>query len=216
MERMSEGEAITDEVVKAAVGGSERDRERILESMATRVRAMVVGRLAPTPAQFHAVEDLTQQAVVTVAESMETLRNTTVGSLNSFVSVIVSRIVAGFLRSRRSGAKPAVVSLDSSWHDASVSGPLRELLAGSTLSPRSAVARAEETRRAIEELGRLKPRYCEVITLAFFDHLPVGEIAERMELSRPAASMLLMRAMTQLRKKCVDTPPQGDANGTGS
>ena len=50
------------------------------------------------------------------------------------------------------------------------------------------------------ELGGLKSAYREAITLAFFDQMTTRDIAERMELSRPAASMLLLRAGNALRR----------------
>ena len=50
------------------------------------------------------------------------------------------------------------------------------------------------------ELGGLKSEYREAITLAFFDQMTTHDIGERMELSRPAASMLLLRAVNALRR----------------
>ncbi len=50
------------------------------------------------------------------------------------------------------------------------------------------------------ELGGLKAEYREAITLAFFDQMTTRDIAQRMELSRPAASMLLLRAVKALRR----------------
>lgn len=53
------------------------------------------------------------------------------------------------------------------------------------------------------ELGNLKPEHREAITLAFFDQMTTREIAERMGMSRPAASMLLLRAVTALRHRMI-------------
>ena len=60
--------------------------------------------------------------------------------------------------------------------------------------------RAELTERLISALGRLSAQYREVITLAFFDQLPVSEIAQQQGVSRAASSMLLLRAVQALRR----------------
>ena len=199
-------ETITDEMVQAATQDSAADRERIMEAMASQVRAMITVRLSPTPAQFHAVEDLTQQSLMALSEGLARLGHPTVGVLMSYTSVIVARRVADFLRCSGPAKGEALASLDSpasldsSVHDVSDSEPLWQMLSASGLSPRSSLVRAEAVRQVISEVGLLKPAHREVITLAFFDQLQMGEIAERMSVSRPAASMLLIRAVKDLRR----------------
>lgn len=193
-------ETITDEMVGSAAAGSKPDRERILEALSMQVRAMITARLAPTPAQLHAVDDLCQQALAAVSEGLGRLRIPTAVALRSFTSTIVARRVADFLE-RGAGAKGrGVRSLDSSVHDASASGALRDFLSAGGLSPLSAIARAEDVEHVLGALGGLEPKYREIITLAFFDQLPVLEISERLNLSRSAASMLLVRAVKTLRR----------------
>jgi RNA polymerase sigma factor (sigma-70 family) len=155
------------------------------------------------------VEDLTQEALLAVADGLSSLRTATIDALKSFTSVIVARRVADFLRRFGSGPRKDVASLDSTTTGASTAGPLRDLLAASGTSPGSAVANVEQLQLVLDELGSLKPEYRDVIALAFFDQIPTAEIAERMGLSRPAASMLLIRAVKTLRRNITGSSRVG-------
>lgn len=193
-------EPITDETVRAAVQGDASDRNKVLEALTSQVRAMITIRLSPTPAQFHAVDDLAQQSLIALSEGLDRLRDVRVAALRSFASVVVGRKVADFLRQNNTANTRPVESLDASFPDHSVFAPMRDILPASTLSPRSLAVRADAIRQIVAELGRLRQNQREIITLAFFDQLPVAEIAERLEMSRPAASMLLLRAVKTLRR----------------
>lgn len=174
---------------------------------------MIAVRFAPTPAQFHAVEELAQESLMALSKGLANLRSPTLDGLRSYASGIVTRKVATFLKEAHPKRSPRVVSLDSSRHHAAIAGPLRELLTASGLTPRSALVKVEEIGRVIEEMARLKSTYREVITLAFFDQLSVAETAERMDLSPSAASMLLMRAMKKLRRFVTDHRTESDSDG---
>ncbi len=193
-------ESINDETVRAAVQGVALERNKVLEALTSQVRAMITIRLSPTPAQFHAVEDLAQQTLIALSEGLNQLRDARVTTLKSFASVVVGRKVADFLRQNNNAKPRSIDSYDGSLPDSSAFGPLREILPASTISPRSLAVRADAIRQVVAELGRLKRNYREIITFAFFDQLPVNEISERMEMTRPAASMLLVRAVKTLRR----------------
>lgn len=193
-------ESITDETVRAAVQGGAPEREKVLAALTSQVRAMITIRLSPTPAQFHAVDDLAQQSLIALSEGLDRLRDARVAALKSFTSVVVGRKVADFLRHNNTGKTRGLDSIDASLPDHTAFGPLREILPASTLSPRSLAVRADAIRQVVAELGRLKSSHREIITLAFFDQLPMNEIAERLEMSRPSASMLLVRAVKALRR----------------
>ncbi|MFQ5503058.1 MAG: RNA polymerase sigma factor [Phycisphaerae bacterium] len=205
-------ETISDERILAAVQGSESDRDWILESLGSQVRTMVMARLSPTPAQFHAVDDISQRSLIALAEGMSRLRSPTIGALKSYTSTIVSRKVADYIRDARKRKQQPMASLDSTVFGASAAGSLVELLSTSGTSPLSSMARAEAIRRIIVDLGRLKPSHREVITLAFFDQLPLSEIAERLDKSRPAVSMLLIRAIKTLRRNVTGSSKVHDGH----
>lgn len=211
--QMFQSEAITDEVVHSASQGSAVDRERILKAITPEVFAMIAVRFAPTPAQFHAVEELAQETLMALSNGLANLRTATVAGLRSYASGIVTRRVATFLKEDHSKRSARLVSLDSSTQHAAIAGPLRELLTASGLTPRSALVHGEEISRVIEALAQLKSSYREVITLSFFDQLSMDEAADRMNLSRSAASMLLMRAMKKLRQFVTNHRQGNDSHG---
>jgi RNA polymerase sigma factor (sigma-70 family) len=195
--------SLTDAQVTAAVNGSQADQSLVMESLAPQVKSMVAIRLAPTPGQAHLVEDLSQQAMMAIIESLATLRTPSVVALKAFASTIVARRVCDFLRERQPDRR--VFSLDSTAFFLSTGAHGRDLLPGTDTTPRSAAGRAELSRLAIMELGTMKQSYRQIITLAFFDQLPVDEICEKMNLSRAATTMLLFRAITALREKILPT-----------
>jgi RNA polymerase sigma factor (sigma-70 family) len=149
------------------------------------------------------VDDTAQQVLEALTTSIARLRNRTVAGLRAFVSGVVVRKVADALG--RAGPAPRAEkrmrSLDSTVVSSSVAGPLWQFISGGATSPLSAVERAEMAQRLTAELARLKPAYREVIALAFFDQLCMAEVARRMDTTRPAASMLLIRAVDTLRQR---------------
>ncbi len=192
--------AITDQMVQAAAGGLSAERDRILQAMKPQVAAMVAVRLSPTPTQFSAVDDLCQQVLMAVVEGLGTLRCHTTAALKSYASTIVSRKVADYLRGPERQRARSVRSLDSSLQGASGWGTLADCVPGNGNSPSSLIGRSEQIARMLAELGRLRAYYREIITLAFFDQLPLAEIAERLGMSRSRASMTLLRAVKALRR----------------
>jgi DNA-directed RNA polymerase specialized sigma24 family protein len=131
------------------------------------------------------------------------------------VSGIVARQVVDSLRhptAGRAGLR-AAVSLNTTVTSFSQAGPLWQILSASDTSPSSAFGRAEQVSRLIAELGRLKADYREIIILAFFDQLPMLEIARRRGSSPKAASMLLLRAVRTLRRNMGSFSKTRPANG---
>lgn len=195
-----DGDLLTDELVGAAAGGSNEAREAILRILARRIPGMVSVRLNPSAAQHHVVEDLSQEVLLSIAEGLPTMRERTAMALKAMTSVITARRVADYIRGVKAGEQPPIRSLDSSLHGATTTMFMRELIPATSLTPRSAAVRAEGVRHTLGELSRLKDEYRNVITLAVFDQLPMAQVAERLDLSRGAASMLLMRALSALRE----------------
>ncbi len=208
---------LTDGMVHAASEGEKTDLGRVLEAMYHQVRLMVVARLSPAPAYLGTVEEATQQVMVALATGISRLENRTVAGLKAYASGIVLHKVADALGGRLGEkARPDVVSLDSTVNSLSRAGPLWQFLSVSGTTPPSAAERSEQAARLIHELGRLKPEHREVITLAFFDQISMSEISGRMGISRPAASMLLIRAVQALRRAMTGVARKERVVGTES
>ena len=204
---------LTDDVVRAAAEGSRDDLGHLLSTLQPQVRLMVVARLSPTAAHLHVVDDIAQQVMIALATGVCRLKHRTVAGLKPYLSGIVAHKVSDFLRGHGEGKLAmGAGSLDSTVGALSNAAPLWQFLSVSGTSPHSAAERAELAARLISELGRLKPRHREVITLAFFDQLPVSEIAAQMDLSRPAVSMLLIRAVQILRRNMTGSSKVADAH----
>lgn len=202
---------LTDGLISAAASGSKSDVAHLAKAMSPQVRLMVGARLSATLAQFHAVEDIAQQVMVGVTSGLGGLRNQTVAGLKAYTSRIVANKVADFLRRKPSPGtgKPFVRSLDSTVVGYSEAGPLWQFLSGTETSLLSAADRKDRMHAVTAALERLKPEYREVITLAFFDQLATAEIAERLGISRPAATMLLIRSIKALRRNVTGSSQAG-------
>ena len=203
---MSGIERFSDDTVRAAAEGARSETERLLAALLPQVRAMVTARLSVNPAHFDAVEEISQSAMISVAEAIRTLQERTVAGLNALVSVIVSRRVIDYLRQkgRAQLAGRRVASLDTTVAYLSGVAPLWTFLSAGGPSPLSALRQADQVSVVLDELGRLKEEHREVIVFALFDQLTTSEIGRRLEISRRAASMLLLRAIRSLRDRVMD------------
>jgi len=209
VEKFGSGEW-TDRLVAEAAGGSEEARTRLSEQLLPRVRAMVIARLAPAPSQRHDVDDLTQECLIGVLEGVATLREPRAAVLRAFASTIVSRRTADYIRRATAEEKRNPRPRDAG---ASIDSDLWASILADSLSPGGSVAKRDEIRRILLALSGLKDRYRRIVTLAFIDQISMAEIAEQLGVSRPAASMLLMRAVRTLRR---DITGRSDIQGDDS
>lgn len=199
-----------DEAVLAASNGDLQKRAHVIACMAEPVRAMVVVRLAPSAMRAQDVDDIVQDALTAISEGLPSMRAPTVGTLRAFASTIVSRKVANYLSNDKRRSNEQAISLDLPAGDGSSVGALRHLLSASGISPGSAAARREQIHNLLVHLAALKDAHREVITMTVIDQLPIAEVAERMNLTRPATSMLLFRAMKTLRRNITGSSQLGD------
>lgn len=198
-----------DDAVRAARDGDEKQRSFVVACLAESVRAMVVVRLAPTGMRAQDVDDLVQDSLTAISEGLTTLREPTVATLRSFSSTIVARQVATYLSKdpRRMNRQP--MSLDVATGEGSSADVLRNLLSASGISPGAIASRREQTHRLLVHLAALKESHRDVITYSVIDQLSMIEVAEKMGLNRPAASMLLFRAMKTLRRNITGSSQLG-------
>ena len=198
---------LDDETVAAAIEGHRQAVDRLVGAMTPQVRLMVMARLSPTPAQYGHVEELAQSVMVALLENLARIERRTLAGVKAYTSTIAARAVADLLRNPGGAGrgKPGPLSLDTTVAGASGAGPLHQFLSATGTSPLSAAARADQLQATLAELGRLKPEYREVITLAFFDQLATSQIAELLGTTRPAASMILIRAIKTLRRNLTGT-----------
>jgi len=208
---------LTDEVVCNAAAGAQEDLACVLEVLEPQVRLMIAARLSPKAGQFHAIDDIAQRVLVALTTGISRLKNRSTSGLKAFLSGIVARKVSDFIKGRDEGRAVLVAgSLDSTVSSFSHAGPLWQFLSATGATPRSAVEHAEQVATLMAELGRLKEEYRQVITFAFFDQLPMREVARRLRVSRPAASMLLVRAVRTLRRNMTGSSKVRQSHGNSS
>jgi RNA polymerase sigma factor (sigma-70 family) len=201
--------AITDDLVAIAAAGDQVNaRQQLFDAFIPQVRIMIHARLNSTIMQGHLVDDLLQETMLALSEGVQRLERRTVAGLRAFASTIVSRRVADALRDQRRGpvapnrtlGGPAR-SLDSAVQtDLSTAQPLWALLSMSGASPPSEANQSDLVQRTMTALAQMKEDHRTVLTLAFFDQLETRDIAVHLNVSRPAASMLLIRAIKTLRR----------------
>jgi len=203
-----------DEVVRAARDGDAEKRSIAIAHLADPVRAMVVVRLAPSALNAHDVDDLVQESLSAISKGLNSIREPSVGTLRAFASTVVTRVVASYLSSNKNRKGRKSVSLETEVGDGSSAGVLGDLLSASGISPGSVAARREQIHNLLIQLAALKDTHRDVITMTMIDQLPVTEVAKRMGVSRPAASMLLYRAMKTLRRNVTGSSTLGDDDAT--
>lgn len=211
---MSHGE-LDDRLVAAAKAGSKADLERLLQALAPRVRAMVVTRLSASPGCASSTEELTQNALIALADGIGRLEIPTVGGLNAYLSSIVTNKVRDAFRGAAAHGAHGWTSLDSQVLAESSMGPLWKTIAGEDPTPSGEAAAEELQLRLLDQLGRMNPRHREVIILSIVDQLDTEAIAERMDLTRRAASMLLLRAIESLKARLSPEAPPEEEAGAG-
>jgi len=207
---MSKTGRLTDEIVHAAVEGEREALDTLSTEVSPQVRLMVAARLGAGALQSPVIEDISQLVCLGMTTNLGQLQNRSVGGFKAFLSTIVARRVADHLRG--SGPlKPGpsrAASLDSTVAGLTSDGPLWQLLSADGTSPATAADRAEQFTRVLAALEQLKQEHRSAITYAFFDQLTTAEIAEKLSISRPAASMLLIRAVQALRRRLVPATPE--------
>ncbi|MCB9855759.1 MAG: sigma-70 family RNA polymerase sigma factor [Phycisphaerales bacterium] len=205
-----------DEAVRAASNGDSQQRSHVVTCLAEQVRTMVVIRLAPSPMRAQDVDDIVQESLAAISQALPAMREPSVGSLRALASTVVTRKVANYLADAKRRSNEQAISLNVPMGDGSTVGALRHLLSASGISPGSIAARRELIHNLLLSLAAMKDTHREVITMAIIDQLPITEVAERMNLTRAAASMLLFRAMKTLRRNITGSSRIGGSHEPAS
>jgi RNA polymerase sigma factor (sigma-70 family) len=200
---MADASAITDAQIERASAGDSDAMDVLMQQVSPQVYRMAVARLGPRSDQWHAVDEIVQESLLALTAGLPSLERRTVGGFRAYLSRIVENKVVD--RIRREG-KPgrhtgSLKSLNSTVAHVSSAGQFGQFLSASGLDPRTEVAQQEQVQDMLIHLSQLKPEHQQVITLSLFDQLKTAEIAQRMNISRPAASMLLIRAIDALRRR---------------
>ena len=190
---------VPDHLVREAAEGKQPALNEVLDRSAGLARAMATARLTPRGDHAEVAEELAQTALIALSQGLPRLDDRTWRGLKSYLSGIVSHAVTDFLRA--ASKRPGTRSLDSRVELGSEVTPLARTLAASTLGPMGRAENRELHALLIAELGGLESRQRTALTMAFVDQLLTDEIGRALNISRRAAAMLLLRAVTELRHR---------------
>ena len=194
---------LSDSTVHAAVSGDAEALNRLATLSRARVEAMVAARLPPDLFRHDLVEDLVQEILLALSSGISALKARSLYGFRGYLSSVVRNQVAQHLRGRaRTLPTPPPAEFPGAGGTAVSSGILLlESIHDQGQSPSSDATRLELFQQLMLELAELKPSYREALTLAFFDQLTTRQIAETLDLTRPNAAMLVLRATDALRKR---------------
>jgi len=144
--------------------------------------------------------DLVQQTLLEAHQGLSGFRGQTQGEWLVWLKRILSNNTVDFIRRYKGTAKRQVrreVPIDiagdgSEFFHRDPSDPGE--------SPSQLVIRHEDELQLADAITRLSEDYQEVILLRNVQRLPFGEIAARMDRSRPAVQMLWLRALRKLKE----------------
>ena len=188
-------------LIARACSGRQDALSELLTTLRPRVQVMILARLSQHSDRQNATDEIAQEVLLGVSETLSQLRDQSVKGFRAWLSVMVSHKVSDFFRKHRQRSfgniKPQGLTEPMSSH----LGTIWQGISKRDPTPSSRAATAEASGVMMEELGHLREDYRQAITLAFFDQLNSTEVGEIMGMKRTAAAMLIMRAVEQLRRR---------------
>lgn len=147
--------------------------------------------------------DMLQETFLTASKTLSDFRGRDIAALLRWLEVIALRRVCDASRRYVSSAKRAAVrevSLEDLSRQANRSGDrLAAVLATTTASPSHRLRHSETLVVLADAIAALPDDYQQVVELRFLREQSLGEVADAMGRSKGAVTMLLARAVRQLR-----------------
>jgi RNA polymerase sigma-70 factor (ECF subfamily) len=175
-------DATFDQLVSAR-SGDEEARERLLANLRPRLVLWASSRMSPKLASRISEEDVAQEILLALHESLPQFRGGDAATLRAWVFTIAENRLRDLARSANALKRRTV--------------PMQR----SQTSPSGAAMRAEARASVHEALPRLKEEYRTVIRLRRIEDLDTAETAERMMRTPGAVRVLYLRAIRALRRE---------------
>jgi RNA polymerase sigma-70 factor (ECF subfamily) len=210
----------TSELIRCAQDGDRPAFDVLVKRHRQRLLALIEVRLGPQLRRFVEVEDVEQETYLQALRSLTSFDadapEVENGAFFRWLGGITEHVIQNLdrhhlkTRKRSPQANGAAVPVG-------LAG-VAPLLQGHGTTPSRLLRRRERLRRLEEALDRLSEDHREVLILSRLRGLSVTEIAERMGRSPDAVSMLILRALRQLRALFGTTdscglPPEGLGGG---
>ncbi len=183
---------------------------RLLERFRPGLRALVQIQLGPSLRRREDVDDLVQQVCLNASQSLGGFKWLHDESFPRWLSGIALNVIKNRARYWKAGIHgggkaPASFSV---LRERGGMNP-NEVALARTVTPMRAMAREERFERLVRAIESLSPDQRQAILLARIEGLPLQEVGVRMERSRDAVSMLIRRAVEQLRMFFRETSSLG-------
>jgi RNA polymerase sigma-70 factor (ECF subfamily) len=185
--------------------------ERSLERYGDYLRLLARLQLSPRLQAKLDASDVVQQTLLQAHESRTQFRGQTEAEWLAWLRAILANALAGAMRRFSTEARDLgrECSLEAQL-DLS-SSRLEGLLAADQSSPSERAGRGEELLRLAQAMAQLPPDQRRVVELHYLKALPVAEVAELLDRTRPAVVGLLFRGLKRLRN-LLQQPGGGDAS----
>lgn len=181
----------TRDLVERARSGDREAFDSIIARYRPRLESLIHLRLGAKLRARVEVDDVFQEGCLKAYRSLGSFQWRNEGSFLSWLGEIVENVIRSIARQRLPMPFGPSPNGDPEKDADAIAAP-------NSLSPIRALQREERFKRLEDALNRLSPEHREVIILARIQGLPMKEIAERMDRSEDAASMLLLRALRKL------------------
>src|SRR3989442_6692455 len=192
------------ELVRKAQANDRAAFDLLVERHRYRLHSLITFRLGPSLRQRVEVEDVLQETYMKAFESIQGFAWRNEGSFFRWLTSIAQHVLQDFARRylhTRRKKRPLEMSLSQdSPRGEDDPQVVTSLLQARSTSPSKAMQRNERFERLERALNTLSDDHREVILLARVHGLPIEEIAQQMDRSPDAVSMLLLRALRQLKK----------------
>ncbi len=178
--------------VEAARRGNRAAFERIAAEYSPHVEAVVRREMGVALRARFDPKDLAQDVWERALRSIGSFRGATQAELRAWLASMAAHVVGAHARRAKARGDGRDVPLDAA------SGPV-PALAATNPSPSRVMRRRERSVRLESALASLSPDHRRVIELARLEGLAIKDVAERMGRTPNATSMLLLRALKELK-----------------
>jgi RNA polymerase sigma-70 factor (ECF subfamily) len=177
--------------------------ESILKHYRSTLERSISLRLGASLRKRLEVEDVYQETSLRAFRDFGGFRGDCEGQFRSWLETIAARVVLE--EARRLRMKKADVRREVPLDAGAASFSAAVGMAATDPTPSRVLRREERFDRLRAAMKNLSPDHRKVILLARVQRLPLVEVARRMSRTPKAASMLLVRAMLQLREQLAPT-----------
>jgi RNA polymerase sigma-70 factor (ECF subfamily) len=195
----------TYDLIKLVQAGDAQAFGRLLQRYRHRLLTLIGLRLGPQLAAREEVDDIYQETSLQAFRSIAQFQWISEGSFFRWLAEIAEHAIQNKVRehfkTKKKGGEAQGVGR--------ASPELDGLPAPDDVSPLRRIMRQERFERLQKALQALSPEHREVVILARLEGHPMAEIARRLDRSVDAASMLLLRALRQLKRSFGTTGSLG-------